>query len=55
MAETRGQQAGARLQSAADALLVEVARLPPALIAWQPAPDVWPVMDILCHVHEFIP
>jgi fumarylpyruvate hydrolase len=55
MPESRGERAGTRLQAAAEELLGEVARLPPDLITWQPAADVWSVMDILCHVQEFVP
>jgi uncharacterized damage-inducible protein DinB len=55
MPESRGQRAAARLRAAAADMLAEVARLPPDLITWQPAADVWSVMDILCHVQEFIP
>jgi uncharacterized damage-inducible protein DinB len=45
----------ARLEAAADALLTEVASLPPDLIVWKPADDVWSVIEILCHVAEFVP
>ena len=45
----------ARLQSAAAEMLDEVSRLRPELITWKPADDVWTVMDILCHVQEFVP
>jgi uncharacterized damage-inducible protein DinB len=55
MPESRGEAAGARLRAAADEMLTEVERLPSDLITWQPAPDVWSVMDVLCHVQEFIP
>ena len=55
MPETRGQGAATRLRTAAAAMLSEVARLPADLITWQPASDVWSVMDILCHVEEFVP
>lgn len=55
MPETRAQQAAARLRAAAHELLWEVDRLPPDLARWRPAPDVWSVMDILCHAQEFIP
>jgi fumarylpyruvate hydrolase len=55
MPDSRGQQAGLRLKTIADEMLAEVDRLPAPLITWQPAPDVWSVMDILCHVQEFIP
>ena len=53
--QTRGQAAAARLQVAADELLAAVQPLPPDLVLWRPAPDVWSVMDILCHVEEFVP
>jgi fumarylpyruvate hydrolase len=55
MPETRGQGAAVRLRAAAAEVLDVVARLPPHLITWQPAPDVWSVMDVLCHVQEFVP
>lgn len=55
MSESRGPSASARLQAAANEMLAEVERLPAAVVTWQPAPDVWSVMDILCHVREFIP
>jgi uncharacterized damage-inducible protein DinB len=54
MPESRGVQASARLRAAAERLLAEVDRLPPDVVTWQPAPDVWSVMEILCHVEEFI-
>jgi fumarylpyruvate hydrolase len=47
--------AAARLRAAAGEMLAEVAALPPALVTWQPAGGVWSVMDVLCHVQEFIP
>jgi uncharacterized damage-inducible protein DinB len=55
MSETQAQALAAKLESAATALLAEVDRLPQELLNWQPAPDVWSVMDILCHVEEFVP
>ena len=55
MPESRGQLAGARLRAVAEEMLAEVSRLPPDLIAWQPAAGVWSVMEILCHVQEFVP
>ena len=45
----------ARLEAAAESLLTEVANLPSDLIVWKPANDVWSVMEILCHVAEFVP
>ncbi len=55
MPESRGQRTGARLRAVADELLAEVTRLPPDLVTWQPDAGVWSVMDILCHVQEFVP
>jgi uncharacterized damage-inducible protein DinB len=55
MPDTLGQQASVRLQAAGDEMLAEVDRLPPDLVGWKPAPDVWSVIEILCHVQEFIP
>ena len=55
MPETRGQSAATRLRAAAAEMLAEVARLPADVITWHPASDVWSVMDILCHVEEFVP
>ena len=55
MPESRGQRAGARFRAAIDALLAEVTALPADVITWRPAADVWSVMDILCHVQEFVP
>jgi len=45
----------ARLEAAADTMLTEVASLPSDLITWKPADDVWSIMEILCHVAEFVP
>lgn len=55
MPESRGALAGRRLQAAADTLLAEAGSLSADLATWRPAADVWSVMDILCHVQEFIP
>jgi hypothetical protein len=55
MPETRGPEAAARLRAGTSDMLSEVDRLPSELVTWQPAPDVWSVMDVLCHVQEFIP
>ena len=56
MAEAaRAPEAAARLEGAAEALLAEVATLPPDLITWKPSAEAWSVMEILCHVAEFVP
>jgi len=51
----RGHAAAIRVQTAVEELLSEVDRLPADLINWKPAEGVWSVMDILCHVEEFVP
>jgi uncharacterized damage-inducible protein DinB len=51
----RAGESAARLEAAADAMLTEVASLPSDLITWKPADDVWSIMEILCHVAEFVP
>lgn len=52
---TRAATAALDLQTAADELLAEAQGLPPALITWIPGHGVWTVMDILCHIREFVP
>jgi hypothetical protein len=52
---TRGQAAAARLLALIEEIAAEVDRQPPALITWIPGEDVWTVMDILCHIREFVP
>jgi hypothetical protein len=49
------KESAARLEAAADAMLAEVKKLPTDVITWKPAADVWSVMEILCHVAEFLP
>src|SRR3954447_8677169 len=53
--QTRAARAAIRLQSTTDEIVNEVQRLPPELITWVPAEGVWSVMDILCHIREFVP
>jgi uncharacterized damage-inducible protein DinB len=53
--QTHGAAAAARLRAASEDILSEVQRLPLELITWIPAADVWSVMDILCHIREFVP
>jgi hypothetical protein len=52
---TRGAIAAAQLQATTDEILAQVQRLPPELITWIPGEGVWSVMDILCHIREFVP
>jgi hypothetical protein len=51
----RGPALAARLHAAAELLVAEVAKAPAECISWKPADDVWSVMEILCHVAEFVP
>ncbi len=47
--------AATRLAETTDAILAEVRALPPEIITWVPDAGVWSVMDILCHIREFVP
>jgi|SRR5580704_9002938 hypothetical protein len=52
---SRGAEAGEKIQSLCEAILAEVSLLPSELVRWKPAPEVWSVMDNLCHIEEFVP
>jgi uncharacterized damage-inducible protein DinB len=49
------QSATDAMRSTVDEILAEVDHMPPALIHWKPGPQIWTVMDNLCHIEEFIP
>jgi uncharacterized damage-inducible protein DinB len=53
--QRRPATAAIRLQATTDEIIAEVRRLPAELINWIPAEGVWSVMDILCHIREFVP
>jgi uncharacterized damage-inducible protein DinB len=53
--KTRGALAAAQLQTITDEILGDVQRLKPELINWIPKEGVWSIMDILCHIREFVP
>ena len=53
--KTRSVLAAARLQTIAEEALGDVQRLTPEVINWIPAEGVWSIMDILCHIREFVP
>jgi uncharacterized damage-inducible protein DinB len=57
MAEPRSRAVTAALEldRATHELVAEVQGLGPALIHWMPAEGVWTIMDILCHIREFVP
>ena len=52
---TRAEIATRELQKVTDEILVDVQELPPELITWVPGENIWTVMDILCHIREFVP
>ncbi len=51
----RAQEAARKLQSLSDEIIAESKSLPADLIRWRANPEVWSIMDILCHIEEFIP
>jgi uncharacterized damage-inducible protein DinB len=53
--KTRAAVAADRLHAITTEILAEVDRLPPEIIKWTPSEGVWSVMDILCHIREFVP
>jgi uncharacterized damage-inducible protein DinB len=52
---TTPQQSAARLKEVVEQILEEVNRMPPELVSWKPAPEVWSVLENLCHIDEFVP
>ena len=53
--ERSPQQSAARLTAVVNQILDEVRRMPADLVTWKPAPDVWSVLENLCHIDEFVP
>src|SRR5215467_15162975 len=53
--QSRPAAAAMQLQATTGEIIAEVRRLPAELINWIPAEGVWSVMDILCHIREFVP
>ncbi len=52
---SRAGEAAQKVQSLCDAILAEAAQLPAEILIWHPAAEVWSVMDVLCHIEEFVP
>ncbi len=52
---TTPQQSAARLKEVVEEILNEVNRMPAELVSWKPAPEVWSVLENLCHIDEFVP
>jgi uncharacterized damage-inducible protein DinB len=51
----RAAAAAAQLRATTDDIVAEVQRLPAEIVTWVPGEGVWSVMDILCHIREFVP
>lgn len=49
------QAAAIAMRSTAEEILSQVDSMPKECIYWKPGPEVWTVMDNLCHVIEFVP
>ena len=49
------KQSAVRLTETVDQILDDVQRMPEGLVHWKPADDVWSVLEILCHIDEFVP
>jgi hypothetical protein len=47
--------ATADMQASVAQILNEVDAMPAELIQWVPGPEVWTVMQNLCHIEEFVP
>lgn len=44
-----------RMRQTVDEILNDVGRMSDDLVSWKPAPNVWSVMENLCHIDEFVP
>lgn len=49
------QAATAIMRSTTDEILSQVDSIPQYCIHWKPGPEIWTVMDNLCHIAEFVP
>jgi hypothetical protein len=49
------QTAAAKMKSIAEEILRQAGEMPEECIHWKPGPEVWTVMDNLCHIAEFVP
>src|SRR5689334_19984333 len=43
------------MRSTVEEILSQVNSMPKECIHWKPGPEVWTVMDNLCHIAEFLP
>lgn len=43
------------IQKSASGIVETVGNLPEQVIRWKPAPEVWSILEILCHVEEAVP
>lgn len=49
------KEAVKQIHEKTDQIIQVVKTLPEELISWKPAPDVWSIMEILCHIEEATP
>src|SRR3954469_20009237 len=47
--------ATASMRSTVEEILSQVDSMPKDCTHWKPGPEVWTVMDNLCHIAEFVP
>ena len=52
---TRVQDACRQIDATLAEIETKVRPLPRAWLSWRPAADVWSILDILCHIEEFVP
>ena len=52
---TRVQQACTQIDTTLTEIETKVQALPRSWLTWRPAVEVWSILDILCHIEEFIP
>lgn len=43
------------MRSTVEEILAEVDSMPQGCVHWKPGPEIWTVMDNLCHIAEFLP
>jgi len=43
------------IQKSSDSIVMIAKKLPEETIQWKPAPEVWSIHEILCHVEELLP
>ena len=51
----RAREAVMQIQAAYDQIEANVTGIPASWLVWRPSPEAWSILDILCHIEEFIP